>query len=183
MKDELSALLDGDLDEMSARPLFESIRHDPALVEKWNSYCLIGDALRGDIQGSAELSARVMARIRSEPTVLAPPATSSSAQPAPGWRVAMPIAASVMGVAAVGLVAFTLYPQGDDQLRHAAVPAAAQAVGLASVRNVVPVALPDRDDAHRKYVFVHQAMSGGGPIPGAVQYVRTVSEARGDVRR
>lgn len=183
MKDELSALLDGDLDEASASPVFESIRRDPVLVEKWNAYCLIGDALRGDIRGSADMSARAMESIRSEPTLLAPAATAASEQRAPGWRIAMPIAASVMGVAAVGLVAFTLYPQADDPLRHAAAPASAQAVELASVRSVVPVTSPDREDAHREYVFVHQAMSGGGPIPGAVQYVRTVSEARGDVRR
>lgn len=182
MKDELSALLDGDLDEASARPVFESIRRDPALVEQWNSYCLIGDALRGDTRGSADLPARVMARIRSEPTLLAPPAAGSSDQRAPGWRAVMPLAASVMGVAAVGLVAFTLYSQPDDRLRHAATPPAAQQVELATVRSVVPVTSADRADAHRKYVFVHQAMSGGGPIPGAVQYVRTVSEARGDVR-
>jgi sigma-E factor negative regulatory protein RseA len=86
-------------------------------------------------------------------------------------------------VAAVGLVAFTLYSQPDDQLSHAAAPGSVQAVERAPVRSVVAVTSADREDAHRKYVFVHQAMSGGGPIPGAVQYVRTVSEARGDVRR
>ncbi|HRP75396.1 MAG TPA: sigma-E factor negative regulatory protein [Rhodocyclaceae bacterium] len=183
MKDELSALLDGDLDEASARPVFESIRRDPALVEKWNAYCLIGDALRGDAAGFSDVSERVMARIRGEPTLLAPPATAAAEQRAPGWRSAMPVAASVMGVAAVGLVAFTLYSQPDDQLRHATAPGSVQTVERAPVRSVVPVTSADREDAHRKYVFVHQAMSGGGPIPGAVQYVRTVSEARGDVRR
>ncbi len=183
MKDELSVLLDGDLDEESARPVFESIRRDPSLRSRWSSYCLIGDVLRGDSPGAADLSARVMDCIRSEPTLVAPPATSSSDQAVRGWRTLMPLAASVMGVAAVGLVAFTLYPQPDDAVGHATVAPATQPVEVAAVRGTVPVASVEREDAHHKYVFVHQAMSGGGPIPGGVQYVRTVSEARGDVRR
>ncbi len=183
MKDELSALLDGDLDEASARPVFDAMKRDPVLQSRWNAYCLIGDALRGETGSPGDLSARVMERIREEPTVLAPVRGDSAANATGAWGKVMPLAASVMGVAAVGLVAFSLYSPSEPVAQNVVIAQPAQAVELASVRAQAPVASLERDDAHRKFVFVHQSMSGGGPIPGAVQYVRTVSESRGDLRR
>ena len=53
---------------------------------------------------------------------------------------------------------------------------------------VSTVALQTRGDAglsvgesHREYVFVHQALSGSGPMPGVTQYVRTVAEQPADL--
>src|SRR5690606_15256947 len=98
-------------------------------------------------------------------------------------RSLMPIAASVMGVAAVGIVALTMFPSSPDPLVQApgvlaaeSAPARVAAAG-ASTQNVSALA----SDPSREYMFVHQAMSGG-PIPGVVHYVRTVSDARGEQR-
>lgn len=176
MKDRLSALLDGDLDEQSAHPVFESMRRDRSLRTDWEAYCLIGDVLRGDRDGNAGFVGRVMANIDEEPTLLAP-SPRPAAEGGRLWRSLMPLAASVMGVAAVGWVAHTLYSdQGQATVGQVAV---ARSSAVAAHAAVLPVAVspsPVAVDPTREYVFVHQAMSGGGPISGVIQHVRTVSD-------
>lgn len=183
MKEELSAFLDGDVDASTCDPVFESLRRSPDLRERWDAYCLIGDALRGDGCDRSDLVARVMQGLDAEPTVLAP-AKSRVAHPNRLFGGAMmPIAASVMGVIAVGIVAFTLYPSAPDSTPLPGVIAAqATAQTVAQVSRQPAEVLSEAGEAHREYMFVHQAMSGGGPIPGVVHYVRTVSEIRGDPR-
>lgn len=34
------------------------------------------------------------------------------------------------------------------------------------------------EDSMREYVFAHQGLARGGPLPAGVQYVRTVSDQR-----
>ena len=188
MKDDLSALVDGDLDDSASGRVFDALRRDPELRRKWLEYCLIGDAVRGELSGAADISSSVMERIREEPTLFAPvhakasEAARSSANSL--WsRALMPVAASVMGVAVVGVVAMSMRTTTAE-------PTIAIGTQTATVeQGVLPVAsgaaaLTERGDPHRKYVFVHQAMSGGSPLSGAVQYVRTVSaDMAGDVRR
>ena len=182
MKDKLSALLDGDLDEQAAHPVFETMRRDPSLRTDWEAYCVIGDVLRGDRHGSAGFIGRVMASIDDEPTLLAPPVR---AVPENGraWRSLMPLAASLMGVAAVGWVAHALYSdQGTG--RAMAVARAPVAVSPVAVRSVAVAPAPAAVvDPTREYLFVHQAMSGGGPISGVIQHVRTVSDVGQDSGR
>lgn len=185
MKDQLSALLDGDLDDQSSRTVVDSMCRDAALRDKWDKYCLIGDVLRGDRAGAPDFTSRVMDGLRDEPTLLAPSRRDGAAADGEGRvrRAALPVAASVMGAAAVGMLAYTFYPRSDDAgMLTAAAASRAQAVE-ASARQGRTVVAGERQDSHREYVFVHQAMNGGGPIPGAVQYVRTVSDVRGDLRR
>ena len=79
MKDKVSALLDGDLDEQATRVVFDGLRRDPDLRRDWEAYCLIGDVLRGDRDGSDDFVVRVMANLDAEPTVLAPRAAPASA--------------------------------------------------------------------------------------------------------
>lgn len=178
MKDKLSALLDGDLDEQSMRHVFDSIRRDRSLRADWEAYCAIGDALRGHGECSRGLVARVMAEIDAEPTVLAPAVAPTRASLR---RSLMPIAASLMGVAAVGWVAHTWYPRTDGVARVASATAAVRVADGAPMtgRTAAQTAI-DRD---REYVFAHQAMTGGGPLSGVVQHVRTVADVRQDAAR
>ncbi|MDV7392833.1 RseA family anti-sigma factor, partial [Arthrospira platensis SPKY1] len=143
---------------------------------QWGAYCLIGDALRGDRLGSSDFVDRVMARLDEEPTVLAPRLAAGSSARRSVWQSLLPIAASVMGVAAVGLVAATLYSQDERApTRLVSEAAGVQVAGApAALRGVQPVA----HDPHREYVFAHQGLSGAGPLPAGVQYVRTVSDQR-----
>jgi sigma-E factor negative regulatory protein RseA len=77
MKDQLSALMDGEFDIESAEHLITSAKSGGELKSCWAHYHLIGDALRGDvgrggIQMSHGFSSRVMSVLENEPTVLAP---------------------------------------------------------------------------------------------------------------
>ena len=180
MKHRLSALLDGDFDEHSMHTVLESLRKDASLRQDWRSYCLIGDCLRGERGGNPGFVDRVMAGLDDEPTVLA--STPLKPRPAPErslWQSLLPVAASVAGVAAVGVIAASLYSE------HAADAVAPPT--LAMQRLVAPSqvadagreaarAAPQADVGLREYVFAHQGIGGGGPMPTAVQYVRAVSD-------
>jgi len=182
MKDKLSALLDGDLDQHSMGAVLDSIRRDRALRADWDAYCAIGDVIRGDREAAPDFVGRVMANIDDEPTLLAPArASGRAAGQRAAWRKLMPLAASVMGVAAVGWVAHTLYGGPEGVSRVAAAP---RIPVTESVPVSVRAASPGPSiDPHREYLFAHQAMTGGGPISGAIQHVRTVSDVRQDYAR
>lgn len=72
MKDQLSALIDGELEIDSADHLIASAKTGGELKQCWAHYHLIGDAMRGDMNTNHSLSSRVMSALEAEPTVLAP---------------------------------------------------------------------------------------------------------------
>lgn len=83
MKDQLSALMDGEFDIESSQHLITSAKSGGELKNCWTQYHLIGDTLRGDIgrggiQMSQGFSARVMSTLEAEPTVLLPNLSLSS---------------------------------------------------------------------------------------------------------
>jgi sigma-E factor negative regulatory protein RseA len=179
MKEKLSALLDGDLERQAGRPVLDGLRKDAGLRKDWDAYHLIGDLLRGEGAGAPDFVARVMAGIDREPTVLVPRAIAAGSSPERSWRALMPVAASVMGVAAVGLVAASLYSGEPGVARVAKVQRVLPSTPVvAQTQRVdrVPVRL-SRDERNREYVFAHQGLNMGGPMPGTVQYVRAVSSA------
>lgn len=105
--EQLSALMDGELDATECDRLIQRLCHNEASDEKacWERYHLIGDALKNNLPGiiKHDLSSRVSAALADEPTVLAPRRLRIH------WkRVAKPlagaaIAASVASVSIVGL--------------------------------------------------------------------------------
>lgn len=190
MKDKLSALLDGALEEQAMKPMFDGLQGDAGLRREWEAYCLIGDTLRGERAHSPDFVSRVMAGLEEEPTVLAPRSRSVGAAANQGWsRSLMPIAASVMGVAAVGLVAASLYSGQEQSVARLASGSGVVAEAPPQVARLIvpPVqsapASRAGDEIHREYLFAHQSVVGGGPVPAALQYVRSVSSLREDAAR
>ncbi|WP_332671844.1 sigma-E factor negative regulatory protein [Aromatoleum sp.] len=182
MKDKLSALLDGDLDQQSMHAVLDSMRRDRPLRADWDAYCAIGDVIRGDRDVSPDFVERVMAGIEGEPTLLAPRTSGRAPAQDNAWRKIMPLAASLMGVAAVGWVAHGLYAgpkNASPQMAAAPRIPVSESVAV-SVR---PSSPGQTIDPHREYLFAHQAMTGGGPISGAIQHVRTVADVRQDSAR
>jgi len=167
MKAEISALLDDELDAYSADRALDALQRDGALRDSWQTYHVIGDALRRAPEFSPGFSARLAARIAQEPVVLAPGAMTS--QKRSPMRYALPLAASVMGTAAVGWVAQSLNNPLSTQLSAARLtmqPAPLAAVSLPAVKN----------DALKEYLVAHQAYSPSGRMQSIAPYVRTVSE-------
>ena len=86
---DLSRLVDGELDPEAVAGLVSEWRNDASLRERWHNYQLIGDVLRSDaLASTAEHDSVFLAALRrrldSEPTVLAPTVIAeSSSSPSP----------------------------------------------------------------------------------------------------
>lgn len=171
MRERLSALIDGELSGEDLGGDLIRLRSDAALRSTWDTYHLIGDALRGDL--SAEIASRVVARLQDEPTVLAP---RQAAVPARNLtRYAMSAAA---GVAAVALVVWTAAPLWRGEPQVAAVPSSvgserALAIGPQSgteARRTAPAGEVEN------YLLAHQPYSHTSAMQGIAPYVRTIAD-------
>src|SRR4051812_31187225 len=104
MKDTISQLMDGELDDRPAAQVIGALASEGEARDAWRAYHLIGDAMRDTRLLSPGFAARVMDKLAAEPTVLSP-------HPLPGSRrrnwLAVPaaVAAGVAGVAVVGWLA------------------------------------------------------------------------------
>lgn len=98
MTQELSTLMDGELDAHEAERAIRTACGNEELKQKWQEYHLIGDAMRGDDPGRPQACRRIMAALEKEPTVLAP----TRRLPVNAGRIAFAAAASVATVAVVG---------------------------------------------------------------------------------
>ncbi len=174
MKERISAALDGHEDAHGLDSVLASIKEAPESRDSWRTYCLIGDALRAETSLRSDLTAFVMQRLETEPTVLAPTHSVRDHQRKAGhWGKILPLAASVMGVAVVGWVALQLN-QNDPAPAPVQLAAEQPAITLAS--KTVPPSATDPNDALRTYVFAHQSTATLGAMPSVAPYVRTVAE-------
>jgi len=115
--DQLSALVDGELDSAEASQLISDITDSDELRTRWASYHLIGQVMQGDTQNTAtvDMSARISAALENEPTVLAPQ-PRVRAIPAMFRQVAGMAVAATVAAAAVLMLQPTeqgVFEQGD----------------------------------------------------------------------
>jgi len=121
MKNQLSALMDGELDVEEVEHLMSAMKTNGDVKESWKHYHLIGDAMRGDADTSPDLSAKIMQALEDEPTVLA---VNKQIKEAPteikkrGVKTPMfwSVAASVAAVMFVGLMVFQLQLGESDEM-------------------------------------------------------------------
>lgn len=99
MNEQFSQWLDGELDDESWSELMATVKAQPQWQDRWDTYHLIGDAMRGTPAMSADFADRFAARLAQEPTVLAPAVDV----PKRGWQWGVSMAASMAGIAAVAL--------------------------------------------------------------------------------
>ena len=170
MKEEISALMDGELDERAADKAIDALRAEGEPLETWRLYHLAADAMRDTRLLSAGFTARFSARLAQEPTVLAPNRLPGRT---PAQRFAFAAAA---GVAAVGLVSWLAFgPQREPQ--QPTIAKAATPAPMATPRTV------QLTNAANDYLLAHQGFSPGVSLQGMVPYVRTVAEPLGFERR
>ena len=108
MKDQLSALMDGEFDTESSEHLITSVKSGGELKSCWTHYHLIGDAMRGEVRMSRDFSHRVMSALDAEPARLAVygqnQAQISSKQSSYNTPKFWSVAASVAAVMFVGVM-------------------------------------------------------------------------------
>ena len=162
MKDQLSALIDGEFDVASAEHLITSVKSGGELKDCWQQYHLIGDAMRNEMVLSHGFSARIMSALDAEPVVLATKAMAETklAQAASiqHSKVSLfqsnkfwSVAASVAAVMFVGLMVLQQQLAGSDELSPVEI---AQSMPL-------------------EYLEAHQAAAPSG----AAYYIQNVSHS------
>ncbi len=176
MREQISELVDGELQDRDAQSVLATLRDPGDAREAWRTYHLIGDAMRDTGTLSAGFSARVAERLAREPVVLAPPA-SAAPRPAAatrGWGLR--IAASVAAAGFVAWVAFGPRPVSEAVAPVASAPQAPATAQAEPARVPPPAAAPD-------YLLAHQRYSPGISLPGMAPYARTVAVETRGVRR
>jgi sigma-E factor negative regulatory protein RseA len=108
MKQEISALMDGEIDARAADALIQQVGRDHELEDFWATYHLIGDALRERCTHRAGLQTKIYARLAAEPTVLAPKARRT-------WVTRRGLRMSVAAAASVATISIAVWMAGRDQ--------------------------------------------------------------------
>jgi sigma-E factor negative regulatory protein RseA len=164
MNEDLSRLMDGDLDDADVDRVLDACR-EPRTLAIWACYHVIGDALRG-ASGAVAMPRRLERALAAEPTILAPRARMP--KPVASWAWAA--AATIAAVTVVGWTAVTL-----TETPGTAVAKAREAAGVTAAQ-VRPQVLP------QDYVLVHQEYSPATALQGVRPYVRAVSTPIGEQR-
>jgi sigma-E factor negative regulatory protein RseA len=158
MKQEISALMDGELFEDEAASLLNHIERGSDIHRDWEIYHLVGDVLRQPDHIHCGLSAKVRDRMRDEPTVLAP---RGHAVKQKMRTVALSAAASLSAVGVVVWMSMQISPEAAPKMamqQNAARPANVQIQ-------------PKAND----YLMAHQEFSPSTDMNGGASYIRTVS--------
>lgn len=170
MKERLSELMDGELDDKSAAEALQALGSDREAVRTWRTYQLISDAMRENRLLSADFAARLAGRLAAEPTVFAPRALREQSRT---W-FALSAAASLAGVALVGWMALAPKPQTIP----APTPAPVAQMQPERKPNIVPLPTTAND-----YLLAHQGFSPRISLQGMAPYARTVAEQAVEPRR
>ena len=116
IKLQISALIDDEMDAEDSAHLVTAIKAGNAAGECWQSYHLIGDAMRGNGVFSADFKSNLMAKLDAEPAILVPNIVSLAAVKKSRMPSTWSIAASVAAVAFVGWFAL----QQSGSINHQA---------------------------------------------------------------
>src|SRR5262245_59132868 len=166
MKDRISELMDGELDDRAAADTIAACGRAGEALDTWRTYHLISDAMRDTRVLSAGFSARLAERLAAEPTVLAPQRARAESRT---WFT-LSAAASFAAVGLVGWLAFAPQPAVVPQVALAPKPAA-----LVPQPQQPAMAASAAND----YLLAHQGFSPRVSFQGMAPYVRNVSEQRG----
>ena len=161
MRERISALMDGELHESELGQGLGRLKADSELRRSWDTYHLIGDALRGHV--APGLAARVSERLAAEPTVLAPQ------RRAKGGRTSWLALSAAAGAAGVALVVWLALPTLQPEPQRVAQPAPP----VQSAHPATPVAV-----GIENYLLAHQRFSHTSAMQGVAPYVRTVADER-----
>ena len=136
-------MVDSELDEQEAGRAIKACCGNDGLKQAWVEYHLIGEVMRGEGASQRTSTARIMAALEKEPTVLAPRKRMGEG----AKRVAFAVAASV---ATVSVVAWMGLQGRPDAAAPTSAKAPGEAPSLASRSAGVPIAVSDYLTVHRQ---------------------------------
>lgn len=166
MKEEISALVDDELDRASTARAVDAVLVGTEGRDVWFVYQLIGDTLRGEPTATGQdAQTRFAERLAIEPTVLCPGTLQRRVPESP---VAWPAAAAVAGIAVVVWAALGVQPERSISM--------ATIDPVSRVSTVTKMSGPG--SAGEEYLLAHQAVSPSGVLSGFSHYARTVAAVR-----
>lgn len=177
IKEQISALLDGELPVAERRLLLERLSREPALRGHWAHYQLISDALRHSLPERIDLglAARVQAQLAAEP----------AHAPRARWPRLLKPLASLAVAASVAVVAVVAVQQGQA-------PQLSPRPQIASTQPADPLVMPGPEAFTRvqgtrwevqqpqvrqrlnEYLVNHSEYATSSGVPGMHPYVRIV---------
>ena len=173
--ERISAFMDGEVEDSEVTGQLRRLKDDPGLKAAWGTYHLIGDTLRGEkVRFSGAFNAKLSANLAQEPTVLAP--HSRIPLQTRARRFALPVAASLGGVALVAWLAVFNNPFSLQNENVALKPPASPAAPTQLAANPANGEVND-------YLLAHQQFSPSTTMQGVASYVRTVSGPGMDEKR
>lgn len=184
MREQLSALMDGELDRDAARFLLRRVDADPQLKETWERFHLARNSLRrqGALGAEDGFAARVMARLSDEPVPHAKVRFD-------GWRRLVAGGAIAAGVATAALMLARPDVPRPGQVPIAAAPAPAAVSPVATpignenllqprpLLSAQPAAFGGGDNSLgldprlQSYLIRHYEAAGGASRNGVAPYV------------
>jgi sigma-E factor negative regulatory protein RseA len=157
MKQEISALMDGEMFEDQADVFFDKLKRHPEAQHDWESYHLIGDALRQPDHICKSFGKSFHERLQAEPVVFAPHKRTSQRV----RNFALSAAASVMALALVAWLSLQVGNEPAPQIAEAQIqqdsairPASAQA---------------------NDYLMAHQEFSPSAEMHVSAPYIHAVA--------
>jgi sigma-E factor negative regulatory protein RseA len=172
--EKISQLVDGELGRWESRAQIKRLQSDEALAQTWETYHLIGDALRREAELSPDFGNRLHRRLGSEPTILAPHMRLSHR----AVRYTLPVAAGIAGVTLVAWLGLSF--------QSAVQPGPGSGPGMVASREP-EIARPAPSPAKRgaavnDYLTAHQEFSPSTTMQGLASYVRAVSTDESNAR-
>jgi len=157
MKQEISALMDGEMYEDQADAFLDKLKRNPEVLQDWENYHLIGDALRQPDHICKSFGKSFQERLQAEPTIIAPSSRTSQ-------RIRNFALSAVASVMALALVAWLSLQVGSEPAPQVA---SVQQNNIAAVRP----AFSQADD----YLLAHQEFSPSADVHGAASYIHAVA--------
>lgn len=157
MKQEISALMDGEMFEDQADIFIDRLKRHPEAQQDWENYHLIGDALRQPDHICKRFGKSFHERLQAEPIVFAPYSRTSQ-------KVRNFALSAVASVMALALVAWLSLQVGNE-------PAQQIAVAPVQQDNAASFASAQADD----YLMAHQEFSPSANVYGGASYIRAVA--------
>ena len=171
MKEELSALIDGELNELDERRTLKALAGDAELRETWERYHLIRAVMTHELGviASPDLAERVMARLAPDE-----PGRNAEAARLRFWPLAGGFAVAA-SVAAIAILALQVLPQPLIAPNGASVKIAATSGVAAAAGTSVPVASSTVEEPLYPYLVGHSEFMPTAGMGGMLPYVRVVA--------
>lgn len=192
LHESLSALMDGEVDELEIRRLLNQTEQDESLLDKWTSYQMIGAIMRKEPVAGLDLAKGVRQALDGEPMDDVQPYTAAKEEKNWRWFAASgAVAASVMFAVLVGVQWQQGEMSGTADFAVASAENAAPAVAVSQMPETVVVAMEAEqqrylEEAQRRlqeYVLQHNEQNIGQEVQGMLPLVQTVKFNQPEVRR